>query len=100
VIQDVDPVGDRHPRRLQVPKRRRNRSLGQVVPQIVVESDGQDARVVTFYGHDQVVQSGEVFVVPGQYRAVLSDGPGEHPSIANRYQPDVRGEYDVVPCRL
>jgi len=84
VIQDVDPVGDRHARRLQVPKRRCNGPLGQVVPRVVVESDDQDARVMADDGQDEVVQIGEVFVVSGQHQAVLSDSPDQHSSIANR----------------
>jgi hypothetical protein len=52
---------------------------------------------VTWGGRDQVVQSGEVFMVPREYRVVLGDGPGEHPSSADRHQGDVRGEDDVEP---
>ena len=84
MIQDADPVGDRHPRRLQVPNRRCNCTLGQVVPRIVVESDDQDTRVVADDCHDEVVQIGEVFVVSGQNRAAMSDSPGQHSSIADR----------------
>jgi hypothetical protein len=59
----VDPVGDRHPRRLQVHEGGCDYPLSQVVPRVVVESDDQDARVVAADGHDKVVQIGEVFVV-------------------------------------
>jgi hypothetical protein len=92
VIQDVDMVGDSHAGGLQVPKRSSGRSLGQVVLRVVVESDDQDARVVTADGHDQVVKGGKVFVVSGQNRAVLGDSPGQHASIVDRPQSGVHGK--------
>jgi hypothetical protein len=92
VIQDVDMVGDSHPGGLQVPKRSGRRSLGQVVPRVVVEPDDEDARVVTADGYDQVVKGGKVFVVPRQNRAVLGDSPGKHASIVNRPQSGVYGK--------
>jgi hypothetical protein len=99
VIQNVDAVADRNPRTLQVPERRRNGPLGKVMPRVVVESDDQDARVVPADGHDQVVQIGEVFVVPGQHRASLGDSPGQHASIADRRQANVGSKHNVMPSR-
>jgi hypothetical protein len=84
MIQNVDAVGDQNPRRLEVSKRCRDGPLGQVMPRVVVESDDQNARVMTADSNDQVVQIGEVFVVPGQHWAALGDSPGQHSSITDR----------------
>lgn len=53
--------------------------------------------MVTFHGHDQVVQVGEIFVLPGQNRKAPPDGPGQHLRIAERRQTDVNGEDDATP---
>ena len=50
-------------------------------------------------GRTVSVGAGEVFVVPGQHRAVLSDSPCQYPSVADRRETDVRGEHNVVPGR-
>ena len=82
-------VGDLDPRGPQVSQRRRNPSLGQVVPRVVVEADDQDAPVAPANSPDQVVQVGEVLVVPRQYREILADGPRQHPGVRDRQEPDI-----------
>jgi hypothetical protein len=62
------------------------------VARVVVESDDQDARVVTADGHDQIVKRGKIFVVPGQDCAGLGDSPGQHASTVDRPQSDVCGK--------
>ena len=53
------------------------------MPRNVVKSDDQDARVLAADNHDEIVQSREVGMVTRQHRAILSDRPGQHSSIAD-----------------
>jgi hypothetical protein len=83
---------------LQIPRGASDVSCGHVVSRVVVESNHQNAPVMTIRGEDdKIVQGFEVPVVPGQDCTPLANGMGQMDLIAAAGQADVGGDLKIVP---